>query len=124
MRRFNDLAHSTGIGGTGALASRPNHPVPGLIEGRTKHSDDFGIARSTMLAISALRFSGKPAPLDRGGEFHFVGCDDLTRWAEMSSSVRLLRCNGNDARPRAAQRPCGLGREPPSNRTAVERTHF
>jgi hypothetical protein len=39
----NDLAHSTGIGGPGTLASRPKQPVLGLIEGRTKDSDRFGI---------------------------------------------------------------------------------
>src|SRR5215831_18710591 len=39
----HDLAHSTGIGRPGALASRLEEPVPGLIEGCTKYSNGFGI---------------------------------------------------------------------------------
>src|SRR5262249_38650940 len=39
----HDLAHSTGIGRPGALASRLEEPLPGLIESRTKHRNGFGI---------------------------------------------------------------------------------
>jgi hypothetical protein len=70
---------------------------------RTKHSDGFGIkaalglTRSTMLAIRALlRQSGRPAPLDRDGDSILL-CDDSIHWAEIGSSVCLLRCNSNDA---------------------------
>jgi hypothetical protein len=40
----------------------------------------------------------------------FVGRDDSIRCAEMSSSVCLLRCNGNDAR-RPANESCGAEQE-------------
>src|SRR5215471_21567688 len=39
----HDLAHGTGIGGPGTLASQLEEPLPGLIEGSTKHSNAFGI---------------------------------------------------------------------------------
>ena len=39
----HDLAHGTRIGGPGALASRLEEPVPGLIEGRREYGNSFGI---------------------------------------------------------------------------------
>jgi hypothetical protein len=109
----NDLAHSTGIGGPGALASRPNQPVPGLIEGRTKHSDSFGI--EGCLRPDEVNNTGHPrtptpqrqacAAGSRRG-ISFVCCDDSIHCAEMSSSFCLLRRNSYAARPRA--RPATL----------------
>ena len=37
------LAHSTGIGGPGALASRPQKPVPSLVKGGREYGNGFGI---------------------------------------------------------------------------------
>jgi hypothetical protein len=78
MRRA--ITSRWGIGGLGTLASRPEEPDPGLIEGRRAYGNGFGIAagltRLGMLAIRVFpRESGWPAPLDRSKD-PFVGCDD------------------------------------------------
>ena len=127
----NDLAHSTGIGRPGALVSRPEEPVPGLIEGRTKHSDGFGIeGRPGPDQINnadhprTLRQSGRPAPPDRGGGGFHLLCDDLIHWQRCGSSVCLLRCNTNDARRKArklmrVERSAGENRGRKSRRAAA-----
>src|SRR5262249_49575576 len=73
----HDLAHSTGIGRPGALAFRLEEPVPGLIEGRTKYSNGFGIeVRLRPDQINNAGHPRTPTPKrrrrqDRGGEFSF-----------------------------------------------------
>src|SRR5262249_57660644 len=56
----HDLAHSTGIGRPGALAFRLEEPVPGLIEGRTKYSNGFGI--EVRLWPDQINNAGHPPP--------------------------------------------------------------
>jgi two-component system, response regulator PdtaR len=38
----NDLSHGAGVGGPGALASRLEEPLPGLIKGRREYRNSFG----------------------------------------------------------------------------------
>src|SRR5262249_40323586 len=91
----HDLAHSTGIGRPGALAFRLEEPVPGLIEGRTKYINGFGIeVRLRSDQINNAGHPRTPTPKRRrriaAGNFHVLACDDSIPRAEMSSSRFIL----------------------------------
>ena len=79
---------------------------------RTKHSDGFGIEGrlgpdqiNNAGHRALLRQSGRPAPLGRGGDSILL-CDDSIHWAEIGSSVCLLRCKQR-RRPLRRATSCG-----------------